>query len=244
MPPACPTEECDTEDMNEPTNQPNMVKFEGPSRVPRRAVLISGTGRTLANLIDSIERGALLAEIAVVISSKPGVKGLEVARAAGIPARVVERKSFESEKEFNDALFSAIGKYDPDLIVLAGFLRRIRVDDRWAGRILNIHPALLPEMAAASGRGFYGDRVHAEVLRLGATQSGASVHIVDNDYDSGPVIARAVVDVRPDDTPETLAARVFAAECELYPDAIGEYCARHWDWLVERRKASKTEPEM
>ncbi len=226
--------------MNESIRQPVTHQNAAPTRLPRLAVLISGTGRTLANLIASIERGALSAEITVVVSSKPGVKGLDIARSAGIPAAAVERTSFESDEQFNEALFTAITEHDPDLIVLAGFLRKIHVEDRWAGRILNIHPALLPDMAAASGRGFYGDRVHAEVLRLGAMESGATVHVVDNDYDTGPVIARAVVEVRPDDTPESLASRVFAAECELYPAAIGEYCARNWSWLTEPRDPTNT----
>jgi phosphoribosylglycinamide formyltransferase-1 len=198
---------------------------------PRLAVLLSGSGRTLANLTHAIERGELEAEIAIVVSSKPGVRGLEVAERAGIPAVVVDRRVYPDDRAFSDAVFAAIAPHRPHLIVLAGFLRRIVVDEAWQGRILNIHPALLPEMAQASGRGFYGDRVHEEVLRSGARTSGATVHIVDNEYDRGPAIARIEVEVRGGDTVEMLAARVFDAECRLYPAAIAAYLEANRWWL-------------
>ena len=135
----------------------------------------------------------------------------------------MNRKDFESDRAYSDAVFSEIEPYDPALIILAGFLRKLQVPPQWEGRILNIHPALLPEMAFASGRGFYGERVHRAVLESGQTVSGATVHLVDNGYDTGPVYLRQTVPVEPGDTVESLAARVFAAECELYPRAIAEY---------------------
>ncbi len=190
---------------------------------PVLAVLLSGSGRTLANLIDRSQAGALRAQVGVVVSSVAGAGGLEIARRAGIPAVTRIRNDFESDHAYSDAVFSVVEPYDPALIVLAGFLRRLVVPPRWEGRILNIHPALLPEMAFASGRGFYGDRVHRAVLESGQPCSGATVHLVDNGYDTGPVYMRQTVPVESGDTVESLAARVFAAECELYPRAIAAY---------------------
>ena len=190
-------------------------------------VLLSGTGRTLANLLRAIAAGELHASVRVVVSSKPGVRGLEIAREAGIPALVVRRAAFADDLAFSDAIYAAVRPYEPELLVLSGFLRKLVVPSGWDGRILNIHPALLPEAAAAAGRGFYGDRVHAAVLASGATESGATVHVVDNGYDTGPVVLREPVPVLPDDTVATLAARVFAAECRLYPAAIQRHLADH-----------------
>ena len=189
-------------------------------------MLLSGSGRTLDNLLRVVEAGELAARVAVVVSSVPGVRGLDVASRAGIPAYVLRRRDFPDDAAYGDAVYATLAPYAPDLILLAGFLRRLPVPAAWAGRILNIHPALLPESQAA-GRGFYGERVHAAVLAAGARESGATVHVVDDGYDTGPVVLRARVPVLPDDTPATLAERVFAAECELYPEAIRHYVAAH-----------------
>ena len=190
---------------------------------PVLAVLLSGGGRTLANLIERSRAGELPARVGVVVSSVQDAGGLEIARRAGIPAATKIRKDFESDRAYSDAVFSEIEPYDPALVILAGFLRKLVVPPRWEGRILNIHPALLPEMAFASGRGFYGERVHRAVLESGQTVSGATVHLVDNGYDTGPVYLRQTIPVEPGDTVESLAARVFAAECDLYPRAIAQY---------------------
>lgn len=202
---------------------------------PRLAVLLSGAGRTLERLLDAIENDELRATIVVVGSSRPGVRGLDIARSAGFPVFVAERKAVESDDAYASSVFAELEPFHPDLIILAGFLRKLAVPDQWVGRILNIHPALLPEMAAASGKGFYGDRVHAEVLRQGCLQSGATVHLVDNDYDTGEVIARKTVPVKPGDTVETLAARVFQAECALYPAAIADYIESQRETLRKGR---------
>lgn len=191
------------------------------------AVLLSGSGRTLENLLGVIAAGELHAAVRVVVSSVPGVRGLEVAAAAGIPTVVVRRRAYGDDAGFSDGVYAAIMPYQPELILLAGFLRKLVVPPSLTGKILNIHPALLPEMAAAAGKGFYGERVHAAVLASGATVSGATVHVVDNGYDTGPVVLRATVPVLPDDTPAALAARVFVAECALYPAAIRRYVAAH-----------------
>jgi phosphoribosylglycinamide formyltransferase 1 len=191
------------------------------------AVLLSGTGRTLQNLLRVIATGGLDCAVRIVISSKPDVRGLEIAADAGIPTAVIQRRDYATDEEYSDAVYRAIRPHDAELILLAGFLRKLVVPAQLDGRILNIHPTLLPEMAAAAGKGFYGERVHAAVLASGATQSGATVHVVDNGYDTGPVVMRATVPVLPDDTPASLAARVFEAECALYPAAIRRHIADH-----------------
>ncbi len=199
------------------------------------AVLLSGTGRSLANLLRVIGDGTLRARISVVISSRPDVRGLDIAAEADIPTAVIERRYFADDEAYSEAVYAVLAPYQPDLVVMAGFLRKLIVRPEWEGRILNIHPALLPESAAA-GKGFYGERVHAAVIASGARESGASVHVVDNEYDAGPVVMRVTVPVLPDDTPASLGARVFAAECALYPQAISSYAAAHRDLIASGRR--------
>jgi len=203
-------------------------------------VLLSGTGRTLENLLATIAAGGLDAHVGAVVSSVPGVRGLAVAAAAGIPTAAVRRRDHPDDAAYSAAVYAALdaalAPARPDLVLLAGFLRKLVVPDALAGRILNIHPALLPEAAAvAAGRGFYGDRVHAAVLASGAAESGATVHVVDNGYDTGPVVLRERVPVLPDDTPATLGDRVFAAERRLYPAAIRRHVAAHPELFGPRR---------
>jgi len=195
----------------------------GPLRL---AVLLSGGGRTLEHLLREIAAGELAARVVGVVSSVPGARGLAVAAAAGIPAAALRRRDFPDDGAYAEAVLAALAPGRPELILLAGFLRRLAVRPGWEGRILNIHPALLPESGAA-GKGFYGERVHAAVLASGASESGATVHVVDDGYDTGPVVLRARVPVLAGDTPATLGARVFAAECALYPAAIRRYVAEH-----------------
>lgn len=212
---------------NQPTNGAATTWSPGASANPVRiAVLLSGGGRTLQNLIKHQASGNLPVKFVAVVSSTPGAGGLEIATRAGIPAHTIARRDFASDDDFGKAIFETIAPTGPELIVLAGFLRRLPVPPDWEGRVLNIHPALLPESGVA-GRGYYGDRVHAAVLASQATQSGATVHVVDNDYDTGPVVMRRVVPVHPDDTVADLAARVFDAECRLYPEAIAGYVRDH-----------------
>ena len=187
----------------------------------RIAVLISGGGTTLRNLIARIAAGELPVEIAAVVSSSPAARGLQFARQAGIPAAVVERKAFPpgaaGQEDFSRATFDHCRRANADLVVLGGFLKRLAIPADFTGRVVNIHPALMP---AFCGEGFYGHRVHEAVLAYGAKLSGCTVHFVDNEYDHGPLILQRAVPVLDDDTPETLAARVFAAECEAYPEAL------------------------
>jgi formyltetrahydrofolate-dependent phosphoribosylglycinamide formyltransferase len=183
----------------------------------RLAVLISGTGTTLRNLIDKIAVGELRAEIAAVISSSDSAKGLRHAAAAGIPAFVTEPKSFASLADFSAAVFDHCRNAGAELVVMGGWLKLVTIPPDFAGRVINIHPALIPLFC---GKGMYGPRVHEAVLSAGAKVSGCTVHFVDNQYDEGPIIAQRAVPVLAGDTAASLAARVFAAECELYPQVI------------------------
>jgi len=200
-----------------------------PAR-PRLAVLLSGGGRTLENLLAASADGRLPADVVAVVSSRPDVRGVEVAIGVGLPIAVVERPAFPDAATFSHAIYGWLAPHAPDLIVLAGFLKRLDVPAEWAGRILNIHPGLL-SMGLAAGHGFYGERVHAAVLASGATETGAAVHVVDDEYDHGPTVLERRVPVEPGDTPESLAARVFAAECLLYPEAIAAYLHDN-PWIV------------
>lgn len=194
----------------------------------RLGVLLSGAGRTLENLLTVIGRGELDAEIVCVVSSRPAARGVDIARHAGIPFDVITRKNYPTAESHSRAIYDAVAPFAPDLLILAGYLRQLVVDPPWEGRMLNIHPALLPQAEAyAAGRGKYGTFVHAAVLEQGDTVSGATVHVVTDDYDTGPPVMQREVEVLPNDTPMTLAARVFAVECELYPEAIRRYMAAH-----------------
>src|SRR5665811_369568 len=194
----------------------------------RLGVLLSGSGRTLENLLAVIARGELDAEIASVVSSRSSVRGIDVARDAGIPVRIVTRKAYSTPEAHSRAIYDAVNPNAPDLLILAGYLRQLVVDPNWKGRMLNIHPALLPQAEAwAAGQGKYGDFVHAAVLAHGDTVSGATVLVVTEDYDTGPAVLQREAPVLPDDTVATLAERVFAVECELYPEAIRRYLATH-----------------
>jgi len=183
----------------------------------RIAVLISGGGTTLRNFLEKIAAGRLPVEIGLVISSSPTARGLQFAADAGIPGQVISPGSFANQDEFSRAVFRECRRAGVDLVVMGGFLKRLTIPEDFANRVVNIHPALVP---AFCGDGFYGHRVHEAVLAYGAKLSGCTVHFADNQYDHGPVIVQRAVPVRDDDTPETLAARVFEAECEAYPEAL------------------------
>jgi phosphoribosylglycinamide formyltransferase 1 len=183
----------------------------------RIAVLISGGGTTLRNLIEKINAGRLHVEIALVIASNPEARGLRFAAEAGIPGQVIERRCFASQDAFSQAIFDRCRAARADLVVMGGFLKQLTIPADFHNRVSNIHPALIP---AFCGKGFYGHRVHEAVLEYGAKLSGCTVHYADNQYDHGPVIVQKAVPVLEDDTPDTLAARVFEAECAAYPEAI------------------------
>src|SRR5262245_16255936 len=194
----------------------------------RLVALISGGGTTLQNLIDRIAAGKLNAVIAGVVSSRADAFGVERAKKAGIPVTVVERANPERERGgkaspsrsrsgFAEEVWAAVRAFNADLVCFAGWLHLIPIPDDFQQRVLNIHPALLP---AFGGKGMYGRHVHEAVLAYGAKVSGCTVHFADNTYDTGPILVQKAVPVLDDDTPETLASRVFAAECEAYPEAI------------------------
>ena len=187
----------------------------GPPTAPlgrpaRLACLISGGGRTVLNLHEKIAAGALDADLVAVLADRdcPGVGRCE---AVGLPVETLPRKGFAG------AAWPRIEGAGADLTVLAGFLSKLPIPDRHAGRVLNMHPSLLP---AFGGPGMYGDRVHAAAIARGVTVSGCTVHLVTDDYDAGPIVLQRVVPVEPDDDPPTLAARVFGAERDALPDAI------------------------
>jgi formyltetrahydrofolate-dependent phosphoribosylglycinamide formyltransferase len=213
----------------------SMVDTSGPRYQWRLAVLISGAGRTLQNLVNVIDAGELDARIVSVVSSRPSVAGLDVAARAGIPSTVVSRSSFTSLEAFSQATLEAVDMYDPDLGIMAGYLRKVLVLPGWEGRILNIHPALLPQAADyAAGHGMFGDMVHQAVLDHGDQVSGTTVHVVTDEYDAGPPLAQTTVPVMSDDTSGTLGTRVFNAECDIYPQAIRDYCEANPGLLKKR----------
>ena len=184
-------------------------------RPARLACLISGGGRTVLNLHERIAAGRLDAEIALLLADRecPGVGRCE---AAGLPVEVLPRRGFAA------AAWPRIEAAGADLTVLAGFLSKLPVPDRHAGRVLNVHPSLLP---AFGGPGMYGDRVHRAAVARGVTVSGCTVHFVTDDYDAGPIVLQRVVPVTAADDAAAVAARVFEAERDALPDAVAAYAA-------------------
>lgn len=180
----------------------------------RVGVLVSGRGSNLQALIDAAKAPAYPAEIVLVISNAPGVQGLTRAEDAGIPARVVNHKDFATRQQFEDALDAVLSEARVELLCNAGFMRLLTETfvTRWLNRHLNIHPSLLPA--------FKGLHTHARVLAAGARITGCTVHFVRAAMDDGPIVAQAAVPVNPDDTEESLAARVLEAEHGLYPHAL------------------------
>ncbi|MFO0927161.1 MAG: phosphoribosylglycinamide formyltransferase [Gemmataceae bacterium] len=188
----------------------------------RLGVLLSGGGTTLQNLLDRIADGRLNAQVACVVSSKAGVAGVDRGRHAGVPTFVVERKACGSREEFSTRILDHCRTAGVDLVCMAGFLQLLTIPPDLIGRVLNIHPALLP---AFGGKGYHGLHVHQAVLDYGAKVTGCTVHFADNEYDHGPIVLQRTVPVAEDDTAESLQARVFAAECEAYPEAIRLFAA-------------------
>ncbi len=183
----------------------------------RIAALISGGGRTLINILDKIDAGELHASVELVIASRGAIAGVELARASGLEVRIVRRSDFAGDDPMHDAITESLQEKRIELVCLCGYLRWFRVDEPFAGRVMNIHPALLPEFG---GEGMHGQVVHQAVLDSGGRFSGCTVHFVDEEYDHGPIILQRTCPVLPDDDHESLAARVFALECQAYPEAI------------------------
>jgi formyltetrahydrofolate-dependent phosphoribosylglycinamide formyltransferase len=183
----------------------------------RLAVLLSGDGTTLQNLIDHIEAGKLAASIVVVISSMSEAYGLVRAKRHGLEAICVPWKAYRDPQAFHAEINRTLDRYTPELISLAGFLRVFRYAPHYRGRVINIHPSLIP---AFCGKGFYGLRVHQAALAYGVKVSGCTVHFVNEEYDHGPIILQRVVPVLDHDTPEQLAERVATEEHHAYPEVI------------------------
>jgi len=189
----------------------------------KAAVLLSGSGRTLENFLEKIATGNLPLEIVAVVSSRGDVRGVEVARSAGLPCEVFRRKDHASVEAHNTAINAWLQPYDADVIVLAGYLCFYMPPVGFAGPVTNIHPALLP---LYGGKGFYGARVHRAVLESGDSETGCTVHLVDDQYDHGQILGQQRVPVEPGDDVSDLAARVFAAECDLYPRVLAKLADR------------------
>lgn len=187
----------------------------------RLAILISGRGSNMRALLRACRSAAFPAEVGVVISNRADAAGLEAARAAGVPVRLVEPRDFAGREGFDAALDQAVAESGAGLVCLAGFMRVLggAFVERWRDRLINIHPSLLPA--------FRGLDVHARVLASGARFSGCTVHFVRADVDAGPIIVQAAVPVRADDTPGSLAARVLRQEHRIYPLAVR--------WIAEGR---------
>lgn len=184
-------------------------------------VLISGSGSNLQAIINAIAAGRLHARITAVISNRPGVKGLERASAAGIPACTLDHTEFASREDFDQQLMQLIDQHQPQLVVLAGFMRILSEDfvNHYQGRMLNIHPSLLPE--------FRGLNTHQRAVQAGVAQHGVSIHYVSNELDGGPLVLQAVIDVRPQDTVDSLQQRIHQLEHVIYPMVI--------QWVAEGR---------
>ena len=183
----------------------------------RLAVLLSGGGTTLQNLVDKIEAGALNARVQLVVSSRGDAFALERADRHGIPRVVCASRDYKDFDALSRAVWREIERRSVDLVCLAGFMCFLRVPDAFLGRVMNIHPALIPMFC---GKGMYGHRVHEAVLAYGCKVSGCTVHFADNVYDHGPIVVQRTAPVLDTDTPESLAARVFEQECIAYPEAI------------------------
>lgn len=182
--------------------------------------MISGGGRTMMNLADRIDEGSLAAQIELVIASRERIAGVELARERGFDVRIASPKRFEITDALDDAVGEWLKEKSIDLVCMCGYLRLMRIDEPFVGRVLNIHPALLPKFG---GKGMYGLNVHRAVLTAGERMSGCTVHWVDEHYDHGPTILQRTCDVRKDDDERSLAARVFTEECIAYPEAIAQF---------------------
>lgn len=199
---------------------------ETPTNPLPIAVLLSGGGTTMLNLADHIADGSLPAQIKLVIASNDtsAAQGIERAEALGLPCRVIRRKDHADTAAFSESIFREVRGAGCELVCMAGFLSLLVIPADFAGRVMNIHPSLLP---AFGGKGMHGRHVHEAVLQAGEKKSGCTVHFADNTYDTGPIVLQRTCAVLPDDTAEALAARVFEQECIAYPEAIA--------WFIEQQ---------
>ena len=190
-----------------------------PDAPMRLAVFASGGGTNFQAILDAVENGTLPLTVALCLSNTPKAGALARAERHEVPTAVLDPRDFETETPYVEALMQVLGEHEVNFIALAGYLRKIpaAVVSAFRGRMVNIHPALLP---AFGGKGLYGRRVHEAVLAYGVRWSGATVHLVDEEYDTGPIVLQEPAPVMPGDTPDSLAARVLRVEHRLYPQAL------------------------
>jgi formyltetrahydrofolate-dependent phosphoribosylglycinamide formyltransferase len=186
----------------------------------RLALFISGTGGNALNLLKACRDGCVAAEVVLAVSSSIKAAGVERLRAEGLPVEVVLRSTFDSDEAFSLQCFAQAEAVGADLICLCGWLKKLVIPGAWEGRILNVHPSLLP---AFGGEGMYGMHVHRAVVASGVKETGCTIHLVDNQYDHGRILAQARVPVMPGDSPEDVQKRVYAQEMRLYPDALQSF---------------------
>ncbi|NMB26480.1 MAG: phosphoribosylglycinamide formyltransferase [Tissierellia bacterium] len=196
-------------------------------------ILISGGGTNLQSIIDNIKNGNIKGEIKIVISNRKDAYGLIRAERSGIKALYIDRKEFNTEKEYNEKIMEEFEKRNIELVVLAGYLKVLSRGfvEKYKGRIINIHPSLIPSFC---GKGCYGEKVHQMVLDYGVKVTGATVHFVDEGTDTGPIILQRAVEVKDKDTVNTLKERVLAVEHELLPEAVKLFCENRL--TIEGRK--------
>ncbi|MGD0037467.1 MAG: phosphoribosylglycinamide formyltransferase [Bacteroidota bacterium] len=198
------------------------------------AVFASGRGSNFLAILNAIDARILPAQIVVLISNKSDVGAMEIARAHNIPTQHLSQKMFSSEEALADAMLEALEKNHAEFIALAGYLKKIpaRVIRQYCNRIVNIHPALLPSFG---GEGMYGHRVHEAVIASGEKVSGATVHLVDEEYDCGPIVLQKTVTIAQNDTPDSLAAKILKIEHEIFPLALKAFAEGRV--RIEGRKA-------
>jgi len=190
------------------------AKKEKPLRL---GILISGGGRTMINILENIKKGQLNAEIALVISSRSTVAGVERAKSANLPIKIIRKKDYPDTAKFSKHITEELTAANVELVIQAGWLCLWKIPARYKNRVMNIHPALLPGFG---GKGMWGHNVHKAVIKAGCKTSGCTVHFCNDEYDTGPIIIQRTCPVEQDDSPETLAERVFEQECIAYPEAI------------------------
>ncbi len=204
------------------SSESTSATFKDQALLKNIVVFASGSGSNFQSIIDAVQTGKIHARITGLISNKDGIKALDRASSNSIPTAILSENEFFSFKEYSETLLEQLFDWNADLIVLAGFLRKIpdNVIQAYQNRILNIHPSLLPKYG---GKGFYGLNVHRSVIESGDTISGCTIHLVSEKYDEGPILDQAKVPVLDNDTPEELAARVLEQEHKLYPQVISDY---------------------
>ena len=187
------------------------------------AILISGGGTTLRNLIELRDRGTLMVDFRLVVSSKKEASGLKFAEAASIPTVVVPKRKTQTAEEHSENVFGPIRNAGAQLVVMGGYLHHVLIPSDFENKVINIHPSLIPSF---SGKGMYGLKVHQAAIDFGVKVSGCTVHFVDNEYDHGPIILQRTCEVLTSDSAESLQRRVFELECEVLPDAIRKIATR------------------